>query len=101
MIHLEYTGEGNTNKFEKSHKPKIILGEVERTLMLVGKGVVYDTGGADLKTGGSMPGMHRDKGGAAVVAGFFRMLAILQPRGLRVVGRMSMVRNSIGAEVQI
>jgi leucyl aminopeptidase len=29
-----------------------------------GKGLTYDTGGADLKTGGHMAGMSRDKGGA-------------------------------------
>jgi len=66
--------------------------------MLVGKGIVYDTGGADVKTGGMMAGMHRDKGGSSVVAGFFQALAILKPKGLKVLGRMCMVRNSIGAE---
>jgi leucyl aminopeptidase len=33
--------------------------EVEQTLFLVGKGITYDTGGADVKTGGNMVGMHR------------------------------------------
>ena len=27
-------------------------GPVEKTIMLVGKGITYDTGGADIKTGG-------------------------------------------------
>ena len=45
-------------------------GEIERTLSFVGKGLVYDTGGADLKV--VVPGMSRDKGGAASVAGFIR-----------------------------
>ena len=39
--------------------------------MLAGKGICYDTGGADLKTGGVMAGMSRDKGGAAAVAGLY------------------------------
>jgi len=43
-----------------------------------------------------MAGMHRDKCGAAAVAGFFKTLSILQPKGIRVIGSMSMVRNSIG-----
>ena len=34
---------------------------VDTTLFLVGKGINYDTGGADIKYGGSMQGMHRDK----------------------------------------
>ena len=36
-------------------------GEVLKTIILTGKGITYDTGGADIKTGGSMAGMHRDK----------------------------------------
>lgn len=41
--------------------------------MLVGKGICYDTGGADIKAGGVMAGMHRDKCGAAAVGGFFKV----------------------------
>lgn len=59
-------------------------GPVEETLMLVGKGVTYDTGGADIKAGGVMAGMHRDKCGAAAVAGFMQIVAKLQPKNLKV-----------------
>ena len=48
-------------------------GPITDTLFLVGKGVTYDTGGADVKAGGVMAGMHRDKGGASAVAGFFEV----------------------------
>ena len=37
------------------------------------QGVTYDTGGADIKAGGVMAGMHRDKCGAAAVAGFMKV----------------------------
>ena len=37
------------------------------------EGITYDTGGADVKHGGTMAGMHRDKCGAAFVAGFFQV----------------------------
>jgi len=37
------------------------------------QGITYDTGGADIKAGGIMAGMHRDKCGAAFVAGFFKV----------------------------
>ena len=30
-------------------------GPIEKTLLLVGKGVTYDTGGADIKAGGNIP----------------------------------------------
>jgi leucyl aminopeptidase len=45
-----------------------------------------------------MAGMHRDKCGAAFVAGFFKMLSMYRPKGLKVVGAMAVVRNSIGSE---
>ncbi|XP_062613205.1 putative aminopeptidase W07G4.4 [Saccostrea cucullata] len=85
MIFLEYNGEG----------------DIDKTLFLVGKGVTYDTGGADIKAGGVMAGMHRDKCGAAAVAGFFKILNEMKPKGLRVVGAMAMVRNSVGANCYV
>lgn len=71
-------------------------GFVDKTLFLVGKGVTYDTGGADIKAGGVMAGMSRDKCGAAAVAGFMQVLSILKPRGIKVVGALPLVRNSVG-----
>eukprot|EP00128_Syssomonas_multiformis_P007860 Colp12_sorted_trinity150504_noHs@987 len=85
IVELEYVGEG----------------PITHTLMLVGKGVTYDTGGADVKTGGAMQGMHRDKCGAAAVAGFFQTLAVLRPAHLKVVGRLALVRNSIGSDAYV
>lgn len=71
-------------------------GKAEKTLFLVGKGVTYDTGGSDIKSGGIMAGMHRDKCGAAAVAGFLETVNKLKPKNIRVCGAMAMVRNSIG-----
>ncbi|MEO1233707.1 MAG: leucyl aminopeptidase family protein [Myxococcota bacterium] len=82
VVRLRYEGEG----------------PLERTLLLAGKGVTYDTGGADVKFGGAMAGMSRDKGGAGAVAGIMAYLARARPRGLRVVAEIGAVRNSIGAE---
>jgi leucyl aminopeptidase len=39
------------------------------TVCLAGKGVVYDTGGLELKSKGAMYGMHGDKAGASVAFG--------------------------------
>lgn len=44
-----------------------------------------------------MAGMSRDKCGAAAVAGFFKVVSALKPKNIRVVGALSMVRNSIGS----
>lgn len=43
------------------------------------QGITYDTGGADIKAGGIMAGMHRDKCGSAAVAGFFQVLITYAP----------------------
>ncbi|XP_052773682.1 putative aminopeptidase W07G4.4 [Mya arenaria] len=85
LIYLEYEGEG----------------PIEKTLFLVGKGITYDTGGADIKAGGVMAGMHRDKCGAAFVAGFFKTLSVLKPKGVKIVGGLAMVRNSVGSECYV
>ncbi|XP_071445166.1 putative aminopeptidase W07G4.4 [Hetaerina americana] len=85
IIMLEYEGEG----------------PIDCTLMLVGKGVTYDTGGADIKAGGIMAGMSRDKCGAAAVAGFLKVVAALKPKRIKVVGAMAMVRNNVGEECYV
>lgn len=82
---------------EYENKESPFEGKEIETIMLVGKGVTIDTGGVDLKTGGSMQGMCRDKYGAAVVAGFFDALDKLRPKGIKVVGALCAVRNSIGS----
>ncbi|MBI2390864.1 MAG: aminopeptidase [Deltaproteobacteria bacterium] len=86
------------------HRPCVVRlsyappGKIDRTLILAGKGVTYDTGGADLKTDGAMAGMSRDKGGAAAVAGLLRTVSTLSLPGVRVIGLLGLVRNSIGEE---
>jgi hypothetical protein len=47
-----------------------------------------------------MVSMHRDKCGAAFVAGFFKTLSILKPKGLKVYGSLCFTRNSIGEGIQ-
>ena len=61
-------------------------------LALVGKGVVFDTGGISLKPAAGMEDMTMDMGGAGVVAGVMRSLAL---RGAKanVVGLVGLVEN--------
>lgn len=47
-----------------SHYPEGASADA-KGITLVGKGIVYDTGGLSIKTGGFMVGMKRDMGGAA------------------------------------
>merc|ERR1739848_725299 len=45
--------------------------------------------------------MSRDKCGSAVVAGFLQCVAKLKPKGIKVIGAMAMVRNSVGANCYV
>ncbi|MEX0367314.1 MAG: leucyl aminopeptidase [Ruegeria sp.] len=61
-------------------------------LALVGKGVVFDTGGISLKPSGGMEDMTMDMGGAGVVAGAMRALALRKAKA-NVVGLVGLVEN--------
>ena len=76
-------------------------GKPERTIVLIGKGLTYDTGGADIKAGGAMAGMHRDKGGASAVAGFMHAINRLKPKNIKIVAGLAVCRNSIGSEAYL
>lgn len=51
----------NLVKSQSGYTEKLFSGPVEKTVMLVGKGITYDTGGADIKAGGIMAGMYTFK----------------------------------------
>lgn len=64
-------------------------------IALVGKGVVYDTGGLNIKVGGNMYSMKCDMGGSAAVLGAFRVLAQSGCKH-KVTLIMCIVENAIG-----
>ncbi len=47
----------------------------KKPIVLVGKGIVYDTGGLNIKTGEFMAGMNGDMAGAATVTGVLHTIA--------------------------
>jgi leucyl aminopeptidase len=60
-------------------------GTAERRLVLVGKGLTFDSGGYNLKTAGSQIDMMKyDMGGSAAVLGAMRAIAELKPAGVEV-----------------
>ncbi len=61
-------------------------------LALVGKGVVFDTGGISLKPAAGMEDMTMDMGGAGVVAGAMRAIALRKAKA-NVVGLVGLVEN--------
>lgn len=85
VVRLEYVGEG----------------EIKDTILLAGKGVTYDTGGNNIKVGSNMAGMSRDKSGAASVAGFLLIAALLKPKNIKIVGELGLVRNACGSNAYV
>jgi leucyl aminopeptidase len=76
FIHLTYTPERATRK----------------RLVVVGKGVTFDSGGLSLKPADSMMTMKCDMAGAAAVLGFFSVIGQIQPR-VEVHGIIAAVEN--------
>ncbi|HET8744137.1 MAG TPA: leucyl aminopeptidase, partial [Ramlibacter sp.] len=64
----------------------------EAPIVLVGKGITFDTGGISIKPSAEMDEMKFDMGGAASVLGTFRALGEIKPR-LNVVGLIPSCEN--------
>ncbi|MEM9349445.1 MAG: leucyl aminopeptidase [Pseudomonadota bacterium] len=69
----------------------------EKPFALVGKGVVFDTGGISLKPAGGMEDMTMDMGGAGVVSGVMKALALRKAKA-NVVGLVGLVENMPGPD---
>jgi leucyl aminopeptidase len=77
--------------------PKVVVmqwkgGGSAPPLALVGKGVCFDSGGISIKPAAGMEEMTMDMGGAGVVAGVMRTLALRRARA-NVVGIVGLVEN--------
>lgn len=67
-------------------------GGKEAPLALLGKGVVFDTGGISIKPAGGMEMMTMDMGGAGTVAGVMKAIALRKAKA-NVVGLVGLVEN--------
>jgi probable aminopeptidase NPEPL1 len=76
-----------------SHTPK----SAQKTVVWVGKGIVYDTGGLSLKSSEHMPGMKGDMGGAAAVLHAFAA-AVKQNFPHRLHAVLCIAENAIGPD---
>ena len=65
----------------------------------MGKGVVFDTGGISLKPAGGMEDMTMDMGGAGVVAGVMKTLALRKAKA-NIIGLVGLVENMPDAKAQ-
>jgi leucyl aminopeptidase len=77
-----------------SYKPARVRGKVPR-ILLVGKGVTFDSGGLDIKTAEGMLTMKADMSGAAAVLSVMKELASLGCRA-EVHGLLGLVENMCG-----
>lgn len=84
FIIIEYWGAGKANK-------------KERPIILIGKGITYDTGGLNVKPSGSMHEMHLDMSGGAAVIGAISAAVEL---GLKknIIGLIPAAENSVSAK---
>ena len=68
----------------------------DQTIVLVGKGITFDTGGLNLKPGDSMRHMESDMAGGAGVIGAMRLVGHFKP-SVRVIGLVPASENMPGA----
>jgi leucyl aminopeptidase len=67
-------------------------GSATAPVVLVGKGVTFDTGGISIKPAQNMEDMKFDMSGAAAVLGTFEVLGLLKPK-LHVIGLIPLCEN--------
>jgi probable aminopeptidase NPEPL1 len=82
-----------------THPPRLVVLEyaplnADETIALVGKGIVYDTGGLSLKSKDGMPGMKVDMGGSAGLFGGF-IAAVKMKLKKRITLVMCLAENAI------
>lgn len=85
-----------------SSSPRLVIldhnpGKAGKPLVLVGKGVTFDSGGLNLKLGASLNGMKADMSGAAVVAATMLTVARLKTKR-RIIGVMPIVENMVNGQ---
>ena len=74
-------------------------GSDDQPVALIGKGVVFDTGGVSLKPASGMEQMTMDMAGAGVVAGVMKALALRQSKA-HVIGLVGLVENMPSGNAQ-
>ena len=86
-----------------AHEPQFIVMEYwgaskkDKPIVLVGKGVTFDTGGLNIKTGDNMYEMHLDMSGGAAVIHTLALVAKLKLK-VNVVGLVPAVENNLGGD---
>ncbi|MEJ2016029.1 MAG: leucyl aminopeptidase [Limibacillus sp.] len=87
LLVMRWNGAGKPKAKGKAKPAK-----ADQPVMVVGKGVTFDTGGISIKPAGGMEDMKWDMGGAGVVIGLMRALAARKAKA-NVVGICGLVEN--------
>jgi leucyl aminopeptidase len=79
------------------HPPRLVRLEyapeqADTTVVFIGKGITFDSGGLSLKPPKSMETMKSDMGGAAAIVGAMQAIAALSP-AVRVIGYLPIAEN--------
>ncbi|MEO5988164.1 MAG: leucyl aminopeptidase [Candidatus Eisenbacteria bacterium] len=91
-------GSANPPRFIVLDRPATARrGKKPQTIVIIGKGVTFDTGGYSLKPREGMSKMKYDMGGSAAVLGFFASLPALGDLPVRIVGLIPSAENMVGA----
>lgn len=96
MLALYEVGKGSKD----SNPPYVVCMEYipkkpKMRIAIVGKGVVYDTGGLSIKPSDSMATMKMDKAGAVATRSILDIISNLQLENVEVIGVVGIVENSI------
>ncbi len=76
---LQAVGQGSVNEPRFVHLKYSPKGESKKTLVFVGKGITFDSGGLSIKPAAGMGEMKHDMSGAANMVGLMAAVAALQP----------------------
>ena len=71
-------------------------GKVKNKVVLVGKGLTYDSGGLDIKIGGFMKSMKMDMGGSATMFGTIKALSLVDIAHTEIHWISAFVENMVG-----
>lgn len=82
-----------------TYEPQTHEGEKTQHVVLVGKGITFDSGGLSLKPGASMVDMKSDMAGAAAVLGAMEIIAKLGSK-VKVTGILALAENMPSATAQ-
>lgn len=98
LINVGKASEYGPKLIRLEYVPGSAAARKRKPIVLVGKTMVYDSGGLSIKVGGGMAGMKRDKDGGCAVFGAMHAIATVVKPDRPVIGLLPTAENSISDE---